>query len=110
MTFLNHGNTRLPHDILVEQGLPPNPGPGGRQEKSSSSKKLIKEEAAEEDNGCTPGYYKHGKGEQKGNKTEEEHGEGRKHPKAFETSETPFSDNKRKTDNQQGDLSENSLF
>ena len=71
---------RLPHDIIVEEGLEPNPGPsssrstGEPQEKRRALQETPEEEAAEEDDGFTPGYYKLGKGEVEGNRTEEEQG------------------------------------
>ena len=72
---------RLPHDIIVEEGLPPNPGPsssrstGDSQEKRRRLQDIAEEEKdAEEDDGFSPGYYKRGKGEVEGNRTEEEQG------------------------------------
>ena len=52
--FHKPGTSRLPHDVLVEQGLPPNPGPIS----SSSSNDRAREDP--EDDGSTPGLYSHG--------------------------------------------------
>ena len=72
---------RLPHDIIVEEGLEPNPVPsssrstGDSQEKRRRLQELPEEEEdANKDKGYSPGYYKLGKGEVEGNRTEEEQG------------------------------------
>lgn len=111
---------RLPHDIIVEEGLEPNPGPsssrstGEPQEKKRSLQETPEEEVAEEDDGFSPAYYKLGKGEAKGEakgvRTEEEQGEKDKTHKAFEKSETPFTDKKRKVGTQKDKTNGNNFF
>ena len=98
-----HIPTRLPHDVIVEEGLPPNPGPPSSRsleepdEKRRRQQRHAEEDGAEEDYGSTPGYYKHGKREDEGSQREE--GQGKKiklTQSSFENAETPFGDTKNK--------------
>ena len=64
---------RLPHDVIVEEGLPPNPGPPTSRlleepdEKRRRQHRLADEDVGKEQlqkqdmhHGSTPGYYKQG--------------------------------------------------
>ena len=99
--FHCQGAMRLPHDIHVEQGLPPNPGPGSRQEKSSGSMDDSCDKEAPEDNGSTPGLHHYGKCEHKESQREGEQGKGTKQPTLVEKEkyENTFCDIKRKFEN-----------
>ena len=84
ISHMIHIPTRLPHDVIVEEGLPPNLGPPTSrlleepEEKRRRQHRIAEEDGGKEqlqkqdmDHGSTPGYYKHGKREVKGSQREE---------------------------------------
>lgn len=104
--LINQNHIRLPHDIIVEDGLPPNPGPsssrstGDSQEKRRRLQDIAEKERDAEDDGFSPGYSMRGKGEVEVNRTEKEQGKRGNMQNTFEKSETAFTDKKRKVGKQ----------